>query len=258
MNLHNWKAYLCEFIGTGLFLFAGLAGIYLANLATFPIAIKCFITGFTFASAIIIITYSFLGKISGGHINPAVTFAFWMSGLMESSDTVFYIIAQLAGAFFGSSLAFIAFNWNDPRITLTLPNTSYPIVSILLVEATITFLLITLIFSFLHSEKYGPFAGIALGLYTMLAMTFFIPISGASMNPARSFGPALSLFYFKSLWIYVIGPILGAMMTVYLFKLAKKGILPKCSKLCYKTGSECLFKCKCIKKVVSDSSLPII
>ncbi|MFC1563100.1 aquaporin, partial [candidate division KSB1 bacterium] len=78
-----------------------------------------------------------------------------------------------------------------------------------------------------------------------LVTVLFAPISGASINPARSFGTAVSLLHLSYLWIYFIGPISGAVIAVYLFRVAGKEMKPICSKLCYKTDAECLFKCKC-------------
>ena len=244
----HWKEYLYEFLGTAILLFLGLVGIFLANLETLPGVLRYFIVGLSFAVAIVIVVYSFLGRRSGGHINPAVTVAFWMSGLMENIDAIFYIIAQLAGAVFGSWVAFLVFNWKSPLLALTLPSLDYPVLLILCVEATIVFLLIMIIFSLVSSEKLGKFTGLGVGMYIVLVTVLFASISGASLNPARSFGPVVLLHHFNHLWIYFIGPIFGTIIAVYLFRVETKGMKPECSKLCYKTDAECLFKCRCEHK----------
>ncbi|GAI84799.1 unnamed protein product [marine sediment metagenome] len=147
MAKSHWKEYLYEFLGSAILLFLGLGGIFLANLETLPSVLKYLIIGLSFALAIVIVVYSLLGRRSGGHINPAVTVAFWMNGLMENIDAIFYIIAQLAGAVFGSWAAFLIFNWRSPLLALTLPSLDYPLLLILCVETIIAFLLITIIFS---------------------------------------------------------------------------------------------------------------
>ena len=106
-------------------------------------------------------------------------------------------------------------------------------------------LLIVLIFSFTSSEKSGKFTGLGVRVYIALVTVLFASISGASLNPARSFGLLVLLHHFNHLWIYVIGPILGAIIAVHLFCVEAKGMRPKCSKLCYKTDAECPFKCRC-------------
>lgn len=258
MAKSHWKEYSYEFLGTAILLFLGLVGISLANLKTLPSVLKHLIVGLSFAIAIVIVVYSFLGRRSAGHINPAVTVAFCMIGSMENIDAIFYIIAQLAGAVFGSWVAFLVFNWKSPLLALILPSLDYPVLLILCVETTITLLLIVIIFSFASSEKSGKFTGLGVGVYIALVTVLFASISGASLNPARSFGPVVLLLHFNHLWIYVTGPILGAIIAVHLFRVEAKGMRPKCSKLCYKTDAECLFKCRCeYKGVVYGKVYPL-
>jgi glycerol uptake facilitator-like aquaporin len=94
----NWIEYFCEFTGTAIHLFAGLTGIYLISLVDAPDIIKYFAIGLFFAVGLVVVVYSPLGKRSGGHINPAVTGAFWLSGLMSGIDAACYVVAQFAGA----------------------------------------------------------------------------------------------------------------------------------------------------------------
>ena len=216
----HWREYVCEFFGTAILLYVGLAGVYLADLVQLPDSIEYFFMGLAFCVAIIGVFYSPLGKISGCHINPAVTIAFWSYGLMMKIDAFFYIFSQLMGAILGSWLVFMSFNchWQTARLALTIPSPDYPILLILTVEAVLTFLLVLIVLSFSASDKHRRFTGVALGVYVLLATVLFAGISGASMNPARSFGPAILLMDIKYLWLYFIGPISGAMAAVYLFR----------------------------------------
>jgi len=225
--------------------FAGLTGIYLVSLINTAYVIKYLVIGLFFAIGLVVVVYSPIGKRSGGHVNPAVSAAFWLNGLMSGIDTVCYIVAQFAGAVLGAWLAFTVFNWKNPFVTLTLPGLDYPLLLALLVEVVITFALIITIFSFVSSGKSGRFTGIAAGIYIILITVLFTTISGASMNSARTFGTAALLLRFDYLLIYFAASVLGALAAYGLFHGATMGVQPTCCKLCYKTEGPCLFKCKC-------------
>lgn len=226
-------------------MFAGLTGIYLVSLINTADVIKYLVIGLFFAIGLVVVVYSPIGKRSGGHVNPAVSAAFWLNGLMSGIDTVCYIVAQFAGAVLGALLAFTVFNWKNPFVTLTLPGFDYPLLLALLVEVVITFTLIITIFSFVSSGKSGRFTGIAAGIYIILITVLFTTISGASMNSARTFGTAALLLRFDYLLIYFAASVLGALAAYGLFHGATMGAQPTCCKLCYKTEGPCLFKCKC-------------
>lgn len=241
----NWTEYFCEFTGTAIHVFAGLTGIFLVSMINTADIIKYFIIGCFFAMGLLAVIYSPLGKRSGGHINPAVTTAFWLNGLMTNLDTTCYIIAQFAGAVFAAWLAFVVFPWTDPFVTLTVPAIQYPLILSLFIEFVITFSLILAIVSFLSSNNAGRFTGIAAAIYIVLITVLFASISGASMNLARTFGTAAILLHFDYLLVYFTASVLGAFAAYFMFQKATKGVKPTCSKLCYKTDGPCLFKCSC-------------
>lgn len=241
----NWTEYFCEFTGTAFHVFAGLTGIYLVSLINTADVIKYLVIGLFFAIGLVVVVYSPIGKRSGGHVNPAVSAAFWLNGLMSGIDTVCYIVAQFAGAVLGAWLAFTIFNWKNPFVTLTLPGFDYPLLLVLLVEVVITFALIITIFSFVSSSKSGRFTGIAAGIYIILITVLFTTISGASMNSARTFGTAALLLRFDYLLIYFAASVLSTLAAYGLFHGATMGAQPTCCKLCYKTEGPCLFRCKC-------------
>ncbi len=241
----NWTEYFYEFIGTAIHLFVGLTGIYLVSLLTTTAVAQYFIIGVFFALGLLAVVYSPLGKRSGGHINPAVSTAFWLNGLMSGMDTIAYIIAQFGGAVFGAWAAFALFNWPDPMTTLTLPGMDYPLLLVLVVETVITLALILTIFSFVSSNQSGKLTGIAAAGYIILTTVLFAAISGASMNPARTFGTAAVLLQFRFILIYFVASMLGAYGAYMLFRKGAGGAKPTCSKLCHKTKGPCLFKCEC-------------
>ncbi|MBF0252434.1 MAG: aquaporin [Candidatus Omnitrophica bacterium] len=208
----SWNKYMCEFFGTAIFIFLGLTGIYLADLAQFPDFIEFAIIGFAFAAGLICVFYSYLGQTSGCHVNPAVTLAFLVKGDMSKKDAVWYIVFQLLGATLGALVAFLLYdcNWLKARLTLTLPADNVSNVLAIFIEAVLTGLLVTLVFCFVSSEKYVKKTGLAAGAYIFVVTVLFASLTGASMNPARSFGPAFLLKDFNALWIYFAGPFLGA------------------------------------------------
>lgn len=241
----NWTEYFCEFIGTSINVFTGLTGIFLVSLINSADIIKLFIIGSFFAMGMLAVTYSPIGKRSGGHLNPAITMSFWLNDLMAGIDGLCYIIAQFAGAMFAAWLAFTIFPWANPASTLTLPAMEYPLLLSIIVEIIITCLLIIMVFSFVSSEKAGRFTGIAAAIYIVLITVLFAKISGASMNIARTFGTAAMLMRFDYLLVYFTTSILGTFAAYFLFRRATKGAKPVCSKLCHKTEGPCLFKCSC-------------
>ena len=233
----HWKEYICEFLGTAIFLYIGLTGIYFGDLVRFPDYFEFFFIGLAFCIAIIGVFYSPMGKTSGCHLNPAVTTAFWFYRLMNTVDAIFYVIFQFFGAVFGSAIAFMFYNrdWEKVRLALTLPSNDYPVLLIMSAEAVLTCCFVLLILSFLASDKYRKFTGFAIGIYILFATVLFAPLTGASLNPVRSFGPAILLMDFRYLWLYFIGPITGAMAAVLLFRTE---INKKQLKLSF-----CAFKC---------------
>jgi len=245
MSKLHWTEYFCEFIGTAILLFAGLTGIYLISPVNVADMVKYFTIGLFFAIGLVIVVYSPIGKRSGGHVNPALTLAFWLNGLISGIDTIGYIVAQFAGAVFGAWFAFMIFDWKNPAVALTLPGLDYPPMLILIVEFIITFLLVIAVFSFVSSGKSGRFTGIVLGMYIIVVTVLFAAISGVGLNPARVFGPGALLLRFDYILIYFTASVLGAFAAYGFFRGATKGIPPVCCKLCYKTEGPCLFKCKC-------------
>jgi aquaporin Z len=220
-------------------------GIYLVGLLNVPDVIKFFVIGLFFAIGLCVVVYSPLGKRSGGHLNPAVTVAFWLNGLMHGIDAVCYIAAQFAGAVLGAWVAFAVFDWKNLSATLALPGADASLSLVLLVEFGIVFVLIIAIFAFVSSGKSGKLTGIAIGIYIVMVTVLFSAVSGAGLNPARNLGPALLLIRFDYILIYFTASVLGAFAAYGLFRGATKGTQPVCCKLCYKNEGSCLFKCNC-------------
>ncbi len=170
----------------------------------------------SFGLAAMVVIYS-LGHISGAHINPAVTLAFAAFGHFPRRLVLPYVLAQLVGAVAASGATLLLFG-NVAHLGASVP-TGSPAQALLL-EALITFFLVLVIFSLATDRRAVPgAAAIAIGGYVALAATFSGPIAGASMNPARSFGPALVSGTWDAHWVYWVGPMVGGALgaAVYTF-----------------------------------------
>jgi len=156
----------------------------------------------------------FMGAVSGAHLNPAVSVAFALRGDFPWKRLPGYIIIQLIGATL-ACLFLLAVFGNVEHLGATLPGTGYHDWQALLMEAVLTVGLVSVILGTASAaQNVGAIAAIGVGGYIALAGLWAAPVSGASMNPARSFGPALVSGDFTSYWVYVVGPLAGALIAV--------------------------------------------
>ncbi|MFQ6019421.1 MAG: MIP family channel protein [Dehalococcoidia bacterium] len=228
LNLvQSMRAVTAEFIATGLFVFLG-AGTVMATQGLFGIAIGEFRDvegGIDFAQFILPIAVAHglaiallvaaIWRISGGHINPAVTFGAVLSGRMNPLLGVLYVAAQVAGAVTGAALLKAVFLENVETLTnLGAHSVNLNAISSVetgaLVEAILTFVLVFTVFATAIDSR-GPtqLAPIAIGLAVLADHMVGVPLTGASMNPARSFGPAAIANFWDDQWVYWVGPLLG-------------------------------------------------
>lgn len=185
-----------------------------------------FAIGITFGIVIAAVIYA-LGRVSGAHINPAVTIALWATKRFPSGDMVAYIVAQCIGAAAGSLLFFLTVGPDAVTIgglgaTAPFPGIAYG--QAILVEVIATFVLMLVIMGVAVDSRAPPgFAGLIIGLTVAGMITMAGNISGASLNPARTFGPYLMDFLLggSNLWgffpIYIIGPVAGALLAAFFY-----------------------------------------
>jgi aquaporin NIP len=203
------RKFYAEFLGTFTLVFAG-TGAIVSNAASQGTITHAGIA-LTFGLVVLAMIYTF-GDVSGAHLNPAVTTAFAVSRRLPWREVPAYVIAQTAGALAASGLLRWLFP-EDTRLGATLP--SGPAMQSFVLELVLTFLLMTVILSVSTGAKEkGITAGIAVGAVIALEAMFAGPISGASMNPARSLAPALVSGHTEHLWIYLTAPVLGAILAV--------------------------------------------
>ncbi|HVF72992.1 MAG TPA: MIP family channel protein [Chthoniobacterales bacterium] len=199
------KKYAAEFIGTFALVFAGTGAIVVNEISNG--AVSHVGVALTFGLTVLVMIYT-LGDISGAHINPAVTIGFWVARQLPGRDVAGYIASQSAGAVVASGVLRLLFPLNA-ALGGTQP--AGPVLQSLILEVLLTTLLMFVILGVsTGAREKGITAGIVVGSVIALEAIFAGPISGASMNPARSLGPALLSGQLGSFWIYVVGPVLGA------------------------------------------------
>jgi MIP family channel proteins len=205
---------LAEFIGTFVLIFAGTGAVIVDQLSNG--AVTHLGISIVFGAVVTALIYS-LGHISGAHFNPAVTLAFWSSGFFRRSLVIPYILAQVLGAISASGLLRISLGAVG-NLGATIPLNGDWRQSLML-ETVLTFILMLVIFgSGLDRRAPIGFAGIAIGLTVALEAACMGPITGASMNPARSLAPALVGWNWQHHWLYWVAPILGAQLAVIVYR----------------------------------------
>lgn len=216
-----WRAVSGEYLATLIFVLLGLgstinwaAGEEKPPPADLVLISLCF--GLTIATMV-----QCFGHISGGHINPAVTAAMVVTRKLSLAKAVFYVAAQCLGAITGAGILYL--------VTPTAVRGSFgvttvnPTISVghgFLVELLITFELVFTVFATCDPKRtdLGGSASLAIGIAVVIGHLFAIPYTGASMNPARSFGPAMVTLNFENHWVYWVGPILGGILAAGLYE----------------------------------------
>jgi len=207
------RNYVAELLGTFALVFCGTGAVIInqqtgGEVTHVGIAI-------TFGLIVMSLIYSF-GNISGAHLNPAVSIAFTAAGRFPVKQLGGYIISQLSGALLASFALKYLFPANQ-LLGATMPAGTE--MQSFILEIILTFFLMLVIMNVANgSKEQGMFAGIAIGSVVCLEAMFAGPICGASMNPARSIAPALASGHIEHLWIYIIAPILGALLAIPVWK----------------------------------------
>ncbi|OZC03563.1 MIP/aquaporin family protein [Rubricoccus marinus] len=209
----TWRASLAEGFGTFALVFAG-TGAVVVDAQTGALGHTG--VALSFGLAVMAVIYS-VGEVSGAHINPAVTIAFWAAGRFPAARVVPYALAQVMGALVASGLIAALFP-SSTTLGQTVPGGTALQSGVL--EGVLTFLLMFVILGVaVGAREVGLLAGVAIGGTVAFEALMGGPISGASMNPARSIGPAVigaatGAGGLSALWVYLVGPTLGALLAV--------------------------------------------
>ena len=244
----NLSAYLSEFAGTAIMLFIGVSAVAFMWAPGSPVpvvpnaALRRLLTGIMFAGGATAVVYSPLGQISGAHINPAVTLAFWRLGKVPTRDAVIYIVMQFVGALLGAYAAGLAWGplTSGVQYAVTVPGEGYTVWGALAAETFITFLLVFTIFVCVNKPRIAPRTGIIAGSLVALLVMIEAPVTGTSLNPARTLGPAILASNYNALWTYFAGPIAGALLAVATYR-GQIGAQTVCAKLYHTEKYPCPF-----------------
>lgn len=228
------KKYIAEFIGTFTLVFIGCGT---AMLVGCDASYGCgyLLTALAFGLTIVGMAYC-VGNISGCHINPAVSLGVLMSGGMKAADFCGYVIAQCLGALAGSGLLALIFNMGG-LIDMTggygtngLAGVNGSVVAGLLVECVLTFIFVLTILGVTSKKaNHGSFAGVVIGFTLVLVHILGIGLTGTSVNPARSIGPAIVAAIsgnsepIKAVWVFIVGPLVGAAIAALVYKFLESG-----------------------------------
>ena len=212
------KAYVAEFIGTFALVFMGAGAICMDAFTDGEVGL----VGIALAHGLAIaLSVSALGHISGGHFNPALTIGLAVAGKHPGRQVVPYILAQLAGAYLAAMLLFVVV----PALAATKVRLGTPLVSpdlgffhATLVELILTFFLMVGVFGTAVDPRGPKMGGFGIGLVITMGTLVGGPMTGAAMNPARTFGPALVYNIWSNHLVYWIGPILGAILAALIYK----------------------------------------
>lgn len=206
------KKLIAEFIGTYFLVFAGPGAMVIDDITK---SISHVGVAITFGLVVMVLIYTF-GHISGAHFNPAVTIGFLVRGDISLRESIYYIVTQFAGALFASFTTLLLFG-NVANLGATLP--SFSVGQSFTLEFILTFVLMMVILgSAVHGKAIKEFAGVAIGGTVGLMAMFAGPICGASMNPARSLGPAIVSGATQHLWLYLVATVLGAAFASLVYK----------------------------------------
>jgi aquaporin Z len=205
----EWRRLFSEVFGTYLLVLVAAGGAIMHARGQISLAAAVVAPGLMVMAIIL-----FMGAVSGAHLNPAVSLAFALRADFPWRRLPGYIAAQAAGAAL-ASLFLDALFGSGHHLGATLPGAGYHSWQALLIETVLTVGLVSVILGTASAaQNVGPLAALAIGGYIALAGLWAAPVSGASMNPARSFGPALVSDHFASYWVYLAGPLAGAIIAV--------------------------------------------
>lgn len=234
------KKYLAEMIGTFVLVLMGCGSAIFAGIGigTTGYGVSTLGVAFAFGLSVVAMAYT-IGNISGCHINPAITLGVWSSGRMSGKDAAWYMVFQVIGAIIASAVLYLLVHGGDGKdiqaiynsTTTTGSNSFFEgnVIPAFIAELVFTFVFVLVVLGSTDSKKgAGNFAGLAIGLTLVLVHIACIPITGTSVNPARSIGPAIFAAIegncqpIQQLWLFIVAPFLGALGSAAVWKIFSK------------------------------------
>ncbi|NHC34226.1 MIP/aquaporin family protein [Scytonema millei] len=249
----HYPEYLMEAAGLGIFMIsASVVTALLEHPASplrqtiaDPLLRRCII-GVAMGLTAIAIIYSPWGKQSGAHINPVVTLTFFHLGKIKPWDAFFYIVAQFVGGLLGVWLVAVVSRdaIADPAVNyiVTVPGTAGAGIAFI-AEAIISFGIMLTILFVSNTPKLARYTGLFAGLLVATYITVEAPLSGMSMNPARTLASAIPAQNWTAIWVYFIAPLLGMLLASELYVRLKGRNAVRCAKLHHHNHKRCIFRC---------------
>lgn len=245
----HWPEYLMEASLLGAFMVSACLFGVLYQFPNSPVhqairssLVRRMLMGASMGLTAIAIVYSPWGKQSGAHVNPSVTFTFFRLGKIKPFDTLFYIGSQFLGSALGVALVgrLLRKELSNPnvRYVVTVPGKQGPLTAFI-AEVVITFVLMTVILRSSNHPRLRRYTGMFAGLLVATYIGVEAPLSGMSMNPARTFGSGLSAGVWTGFWIYITAPLLGMLSAAEVY--VRSGGLVKCCKLHHENDKRCIF-----------------
>jgi MIP family channel proteins len=208
------QALKAEFFGTFTLIFIGAGAVAVGAGG---------VVGAAFAHGLVLMAIAFaFGSISGAHINPAITNALWVGRQIDSSKALSYIAVQLLGGTAGALLLSIVLGGSESGLGATLLAPQVSPLQGLVIEAVLTFFLASAVFNTAVSGRAGNLAPIAIGFTVSFSILMGGPLTGASLNPARTIGPAIASGQFDNIWVYLLGTPIGGILAALLYGGAMK------------------------------------
>jgi aquaporin Z len=249
----HWPEYLMEAAELGLFMFSACVFTVLLFHPSSPLArtihdgaLRRLLMGTAMGSTAIAIIFSPLGQRSGAHFNPSVTWTFFRLGKIDAHDAVFYTLFQFAGGIAGVMLAsftlgrFVAHH--AVNYAATIPGPNGPIAAFC-AELLISFILMSVVLTVSNTKRLARWTGMFAGALVATYITIEAPISGMSMNPARTLSSAVGAEVWMSLWIYFVAPPVGMLLAAEVYQRLNMGRAVVCAKLHHYNRRRCIFRC---------------
>lgn len=247
----HWPEYLMEAAELGLFMISACGFGVLLEHPHSPVRqalpdpfVRRFLMGVAMGLTAIGIIYSPWGKQSGAHFNPSVTLTFLRLGKVKRVDAIFYILAQFVGGVAGVllSAAVLGNLLANPSVNYvaTLPGSNGPIVAFF-AEVVMTFILMTVVLRVSNNPRIARLTGLCAGTLVATYITFEAPLSGMSMNPARTLGSAFPAQVWTALWVYFTAPLIGMLAAAQFFVTMKSPAAVACAKLHHQNTKRCIF-----------------
>ena len=247
----HWPEYLCEATCLGLFMIS--AGVFTALLESpnSPVRqalpndfLRLALNGFAMGLTAIAIIYSPIGARSGAHMNPAVTWTFFRLGKVKLWDALYYPIFQTLGGIAGVLLVkFVLgriFTETPVNYVVTVPGKA-GVATAFIAEFIIACGMMLMVLFMTNTPKLARFTGLCGGMFVFLYITFEAPLSGMSINPARTVASAVPSGVWTASWIYFIAPIGGMLLAVEIFRVSRKGAQVACAKWNHDPRQRCIF-----------------